>query len=108
MQGIGAIAGGLTAAWGSPRVDWLWLLVLGLVHTALGVSLYLAALAEVPAVHAGILGYLEPAGAVVCGWLFLHEHPGPATIVGAVLIVAAGILVVRAGATRREVIGAPG
>ena len=78
------------------------------MHTALGVSLYLAALARVPAVHAGILGYLEPAGAVVCGWLFLHEQPAAATIAGAVLIVAAGVLVVRAGAVRTEVIGVPG
>jgi drug/metabolite transporter (DMT)-like permease len=108
VAGVVLLPAGLTAGWGAPQVDWLWLLVLGLVHTALGVSLYLAALAEVPAVHAGILGYLEPAGAVVCGGLFLHEHPGPATIAGAVLIVAAGILVVRAGAARPEVIGASG
>ena len=99
---------GLRAGWGAPRLDWLWLVVLGLVHTALGVSLYLAALARVPAVHAGILGYLEPAGAVVCGWLFLNEQPGPATVVGAVMIVAGGLLVLRAGAARPEVIGVPG
>jgi drug/metabolite transporter (DMT)-like permease len=99
---------GLTAEWGHPQLDWLWLLVLGLVHTAFGVSLYLAALARVPAVHAGILGYLEPVGALVCGWLFLRERPGPATVVGAVLIVAAALVVVRAGATRPEVVGVPG
>jgi drug/metabolite transporter (DMT)-like permease len=107
VASVALVPVGLTAGWGGPRLDWLWLLVLGLVHTALGVSLYLAALARVPAVHAGILGYLEPAGAVGCGWLFLHEQPGPATVVGAVLIVAAGLLVVRAGAARPEVIGVP-
>ena len=108
VAGVVLLPVGLSAGWGPPRADWLWLLVLGLVHTALGVSLYLAALARVPAVHAGILGYLEPAGAVVCGWLFLHEQPAPATIAGALLIVAAGLLVVRAGTARPEVIGVPG
>ena len=108
VAGVVLLPAGLTAGWGAPELDWLWLVVLGLVHTALGVSLYLAALARVPAVHAGILGYLEPAGAVACGWLFLDEHPGPATAAGALLIVAAGLLVVRAGAGRPEVIGVPG
>ena len=106
VAGVVLLPVGLTAEWGHLRPVWLWLVVLGLVHTAAGVSLYLAALARVPAVHAGILGYLEPAGAVLCGWLFLSEEPAAATIAGAVLIVAAGFLVLRAGAS--EVIGVPG
>jgi drug/metabolite transporter (DMT)-like permease len=106
VAGVVLLPVGLTAAWGSPHPGWSWLLVLGLVHTAAGVSLYLSALALVPAVHAGILGYLEPAGAVVCGWLFLHEQPAAATLGGAVLIAVAGALVLRAGAA--EVIGVPG
>jgi drug/metabolite transporter (DMT)-like permease len=108
VAGVVLLPVGATAGWGAPRAEWLWLLVLGLVHTALGVSLYLAALARVPAVHAGILGYLEPAGAVLCGWLFLNERPGAATLCGAVMIVAAGLVVLRAAASRTEVIGVPG
>jgi DME family drug/metabolite transporter len=108
VAGVVLLPVGLRAGWGRPEVSWLWLLVLGLVHTALGVSLYLAALARVPAVHAGILGYLEPAGAVVCGWLFLNEQPGPATIAGAAMIVAAGVLVLRTDTARVEVVGVPG
>src|SRR5205814_2048552 len=76
---------------------WVWVVVLGLVHTAAGASLYLAALSEVPATHAAILGYLEPAGAVVCGWLVLGEHLAAGELVGGALIVLAGWLVVRAG-----------
>ena len=83
------------AGWGEPRGTWAWLLVLGLVHTAAAASLYLWALARVPAVHAGVFGYLEPAGAVLCGWLFLDERPGLGTLAGGLLIVAAGVIVVR-------------
>jgi drug/metabolite transporter (DMT)-like permease len=107
VAAIVLLPAGATADWGAPQLDWLWLVVLGLVHTAAGVSLYLAALARVPAVHAGVLGYLEPASSVVCGWLFLDEQPGPATIAGAALIVAAGLLVLRAEVPQ-EVVRVPG
>ncbi len=86
--------------WGRPEWSWAWLVVLGAAHTAVGTALYLAALARVPATHVGILGYLEPAGVVVFGWLLLGLTPAVPTIVGGALIVAAGVLVVSAG--RRE------
>ena len=93
-----------TAAWGHPRGSWLWLVVLGLVHTAVGIGLYLAALAHVPATHTAILGYLEPASVVACGWLFLSQRPGAATIIGGVLIVLAGVVVVRSATMAEEVV----
>lgn len=110
VAGLVLLPVGLMTGWGAPRPSWLWLVVLGLVHTAAAVSLYLAALARVPAVDAGILGYLEPAGAVVCGWLFLSERPGLATAAGGALIVAAGIMVVRSSRTalEPEVVGVVG
>src|SRR6185436_9104777 len=77
---------------GRPEGTWAWLLVLGVVQTALGVGLYLSALARLPATDVGILGYLEPASAVVFGWVFLSETPDAATIAGGLLIVAAGVL----------------
>lgn len=80
--------------WGEPEPAWALLLVLGLVHTALGTGLYLSALAQVPATHVGILGYLEPVSVVLLGWLFLDESPGPATLAGGALIVLAGWLTV--------------
>ena len=86
------------AGWGSPRLAWLWLVVLGVVHTALADVLFLGALARMPASRAGVLLYLEPASAVAFGWLLLGESPAPATAVGGVLIVLAGILVARAAA----------
>jgi drug/metabolite transporter (DMT)-like permease len=97
----------MTVGWGSPHTEWGWLVVLGLVHTALGTGLYLGALGRVPATHVGILGYLEPASVVVCGWLVLGQRPGLATVVGGLLILVAGVLVVGA-AVDEEVIVAPG
>ena len=75
--------------------DALALVVLGLVHTAAFVSIYLYALARVPATHVGILGYLEPVSVVVLSWLVLGEAPTVAMVVGGALIVAAGALVIR-------------
>jgi drug/metabolite transporter (DMT)-like permease len=75
--------------------DVLALVVLGLVHSAFGASVYLQALAHVPATHVGILGYLEPVSVVVLSWLVLDEAPTAATVVGGALIVLAGALVIR-------------
>lgn len=83
-----------TTGWGAPRASWAWLVVLGLVHTALGTAIYLGVLGQIPATHVGILGYLEPTAVVVLGWLFLHESPGPSTLAGGALIVLAGWLTV--------------
>jgi drug/metabolite transporter (DMT)-like permease len=84
----------LATDWGSPQPEWGWLLVLGLVHTALGTSIYLAVLARIPATSVGILGYLEPAAVVLLGWLFLSEDPALVTLAGGALVVLAGWLTV--------------
>jgi drug/metabolite transporter (DMT)-like permease len=79
--------------------DVVALVVLGLVHTAACTSIYLHALAQVPATHVGILGYLEPVSVVVLGWLVLGSPPAAATLAGGALIVAAGALVILAAPT---------
>ena len=83
-----------TTDWTGLGDAWPWLLVLGAVHTALGITLYLAALARVPATAAGILGYLEPVSVVILAWLLQSDPPTPATAAGGALIVAAGAVVV--------------
>ena len=82
---------------GSVANAWPWLLLLGFVHTALGVSLYLSALRHLPVTHVSILSYLEPASVVVLAWVVLAEVPTLLTSVGGALVVAAGVLVVTAG-----------
>jgi drug/metabolite transporter (DMT)-like permease len=85
----------LLADWGTPRVEWLWLLVLGLVYTAFAFATYLRALERLAATRAVVLLYLEPASAVVFGWLLLDEPPTAGMLVGGALVVIAGVLVAR-------------
>ena len=92
------------ADWGPPSPDWGWLAVLGLAHTAVGVAIYLSVLAEIPAAHVGIIGYLEPVGVVVVGALARTEALRAPTIIGGMLIIAAGIIVLRSQPGDREVI----
>lgn len=83
------------ADWGTPTADWAWLVVLGLVYTALAFAIYLTALARLPATRVAVLLYLEPASAVFFGWLLLDEGLTLSTVVGGVLVLGAGILVGR-------------
>lgn len=84
----------LSASWRPPTLAWLWLLVLGVVHTALGIALYLRVLAELPATHVGILSYLEPVGVIISAWLWLGQRPSPTTVVGGLLVISAGVAIV--------------
>lgn len=77
---------------GSAGGDRWWLVVIGLVHTAGGLTLILGALERVPATVAAVLLYLEPPAAVLFGWWWLGERLSPATLVGGAVIVAAGVL----------------
>ena len=85
------------AHWPHAGPSWLWLLVVGVVHTGLGITLYMGALAELPATHVGILGYLEPVGVVLCAWIFLAQRPTVETVLGGVLVVGAGVAIVVLG-----------
>lgn len=87
----------VTTSWGGTTArEWLALGVLGVVHTGIGVAVYLVALSKVPATSVGILGYLEPVAVVVFSWLLLADVPSLTTVAGGALIVVAGALVLRA------------
>jgi drug/metabolite transporter (DMT)-like permease len=96
MVGAGVVLIPVAAAqsWGSPQAAWAWVVVLGLAHTAVGITLYFSALARVPATHVGILGYLEPVAAVLLAWMLLSDTPRLSTLLGGALIVGAGAFIV--------------
>jgi drug/metabolite transporter (DMT)-like permease len=93
VAGIVLLPFAVVADWGSPSVGWL--LVLGLVYTAFAFATFLTALARRPATRAAVLLYLEPASAVLFGWVLLGESPTISMLVGGALVVVAGFLVAR-------------
>jgi|DewCreStandDraft_1066081.scaffolds.fasta_scaffold00272_27 drug/metabolite transporter (DMT)-like permease len=77
------------------RLDtWPWLVALGVVHTALAVSLMISALRRISAQAASALSYLEPVSAAVLAALFLGEPLTTGVLAGGGLILAAGALAV--------------
>jgi drug/metabolite transporter (DMT)-like permease len=95
--GVVLIPVALATTWPSPRPAWLWVVVLGVVHTALGISLYLSVLARVPATHVGIISYLEPVVVVLAAWVWLGQRPALVTVAGGALVVAAGVSIAVSG-----------
>lgn len=73
--------------------SWILLLVLGIFNTAFAVTLYLKGLGMIKAQKAVVFTYLEPASAVVFGFLFLAQPPTPLMFVGGFLILVAGYIV---------------
>jgi drug/metabolite transporter, DME family len=73
---------------------WGAVLLLGVVFTGLSTLAYASLLRHVTAQAAGILTFLEPVSAVALAWLLLGESLTGQAVVGAVLVVAAGIAVV--------------
>ena len=71
---------------------WIFLLVLGVFNTGFAVTLYLKGLGMVKAQKAVVFTYLEPASAVVFGFLFLAQQPTPLMLAGGVLILSAGYI----------------
>jgi len=84
---------------GGPRgfEAWLLLIIMGIVHTLIAPYLYLSGLKVVKAQRAGILTYFDPLSATVFAAFFLGEIPGFYTLLGGVLIIAAGYNIIRKG-----------
>jgi len=72
----------------------LWVLLLGVVFTALSGFVYITLLRRVTAQAVGVLAYLEPVSAALLAWALLDEALGVAVVAGGALVVAAGVLVV--------------
>ncbi|MGC8850176.1 MAG: DMT family transporter, partial [Candidatus Bathyarchaeia archaeon] len=92
----------LAAVWITPLVigldfalpgnAWILILVLGVLNTALAVSVYLHGLKRVKAQDAAVLAYLEPASASAFGYVFLGETVNPTAILGGALIILGGYI----------------
>ncbi len=66
---------------------WIFLLVIGLVHTGITYCLYFSSLKELPGQKAAILSYIDPLVAVLISVVVLKETMTSLQIVGGILIL---------------------
>ena len=77
--------------------DLLAALVLGVVCTAFAYTMWVEGMARIKVQHSSILGFLTPVAAPIYALVLLGQRITPWTALGGVMILAAGILVVRYG-----------
>jgi len=65
------------------------LALMGLVNSAVGISLFTLGSRMIPAVETGLIGSLDAPLAPVWVWLAFGETPGPNTILGGILVFGA-------------------
>ena len=69
------------------KKGWIFLLVIGIVHTGITYCLYFSSLKELPGQKAAILSYIDPLVAVLVSVLVLKEDMTPMQAVGGILIL---------------------
>jgi drug/metabolite transporter (DMT)-like permease len=74
--------------------DWVSVLLLGGLLTAVSGVIYISALREVTAQAAGLLAYLEVVSASILAWAILDQELGWQVVVGGFAVLAGGALVV--------------
>ena len=77
--------------------DWLPILMLGLVNTAIGCYLYFSAIGKLSGQTVAIVGYLEPLSSVIFAVALLNETLLPLQALGGALILG--------GALASEILG---
>lgn len=76
-------------------MTWVSIVVLGAICSALAFVLFFALIAEIGAARATIITFINPAVAIVAGWLFLREPITVGTIVGFPLVLLGSWLATR-------------
>ncbi|MCE5311945.1 MAG: DMT family transporter [Nitrospiraceae bacterium] len=70
------------------------ILVMGIVHSTLAPVLYFRGIKDVTANRAAILGYFEPVGAILLGFVFLGETLTAKAAIGGMMILFSGWLTI--------------
>ncbi len=84
------------AAFVQPGDVWLVLVALGILGSAVPLSLFIVLLSRTSAAKASLVGYLQPLSATLVGALWLEEFPAPHVLLGGAVVLG-GVWV----ATRR-------
>jgi len=71
------------------------LFLLGIVHSTMAPLMYVHGFRTVRANEAAILGYFEPLGATILGFIFFDEVPGIHALIGGILIILSGYITIR-------------
>jgi drug/metabolite transporter (DMT)-like permease len=94
LLGIGCLVSG-TKMWGYPGGTFLWLILLALVPTHLGHTMFNWALRYIPAYVISISLLGEPIGSTTLAYFIFKEAPPALTFVGGALVLAGVYLVIR-------------
>jgi len=97
----------LGAGYRLTSTDLLSGLILGLVCTALGYTMWTEGVGRIRVQHSSILGYLEPVTAPVYALLLLGQSISGWTIAGGALIIVAGVLILVWGEREDPVLEPP-
>jgi len=87
---------------GLARRDWLAIVVMALVTTALGYTMWMDGMARIRVQHTSILGLIQAVAAPVFALIFLGQGIAAGTLAGGALILFAAALVVLFGSGERE------
>ncbi len=68
--------------------DWLLIILLGAVSTAMAHSLFSFSLKHIPAKSVSMIACLQPPFAALFAWLVLNEMPGHGVLIGGLIIVS--------------------
>jgi drug/metabolite transporter (DMT)-like permease len=72
--------------------DLLLLTIFGVGEQGLGLLLFVYGVRHIPAVEVALITLIECIMAPIWVWIFIHEEPGPRTLVGAGIVVAAVLI----------------
>lgn len=72
--------------------EWQALVLLALLTTAIGHTLFLKSLKNFSVTSASLIGSIQPIYGIILGIIFLNEIPNPNTIIGGVLILTSVVI----------------
>ena len=94
---FGCIALARGDAWPSTPPAWWGIMLLAIISTVISISAVLVGLARIGPVKTSMISTLEPVVTVFVGAAFMNESMSVVQITGGVLIVAAAVIMARAG-----------
>lgn len=71
------------------------MVTMGIVHSALALSIYFSSLQKIKIQHASVLSYIDPVSALLYAYLIFNETPGLYTLLGGFCVLLASWLVIR-------------